>query len=388
MALFALTYGVVYVIDPYSTNGAIRIQGVNIVKPEAPNHIRLRQAMSVVSADPQTIVLGTSTALTGIDPEYQGLPYRPAINLGLPGANIYEIYRYYQHATSLAPVHLVLEGLDFFSFDANLPNRPDFREDLLAVSAAGKSQQNYRLHYLASFVSVDSIAAVIHTLRDQADPSDVAVLPDGRLLRSETQIHSVGQRQVFATELTSIINQTYCSLSLTGRTTQFQYLEALLNDARKRSIQVVLFTSPVHALNFEALRVAGAWNEYEQWKLDLAQLVEEERAKGTDVTLFDFSQLDSFAQDAVPAPGDKASQMEWYWDPEHYTKERGDELLQIIFSSDQQVQAPFLMSTKMLRAGPDHVRTQLARWEASHATEVQFVRSLRKDGCRNATQQQ
>ena len=61
-----------YFVDPYWIYQTARIEGVNKNKPVFEKHIRLSRAHVVNKLKPSGIILGTSRAEFGIDPNHSG----------------------------------------------------------------------------------------------------------------------------------------------------------------------------------------------------------------------------------------------------------------------------------------------------------------------------
>lgn len=77
--------------------------------------------LSITRIHPQTIFLGTSTALR-LSPNHPALTIQPAYNLGLPGAKMYDIKSYFEDTLTNQPdLKQVVIGIDFFSFGGPEP---------------------------------------------------------------------------------------------------------------------------------------------------------------------------------------------------------------------------------------------------------------------------
>ena len=75
--------------------------------------IRVAKAYRIRQLKPQGIVIGASTSQLGIDPDHPGWSEKvyPRYNIAMPGANLYESFRYFQHSHALNPIKQVLIGL-------------------------------------------------------------------------------------------------------------------------------------------------------------------------------------------------------------------------------------------------------------------------------------
>jgi hypothetical protein len=102
-------------VDPYDVVGSIRVPGFNFVKPEAENRVRLTKPYQIGRLQPRAVIVGTSGAEIGLDPENASWPeaVRPVYNFGLPGANLATVNRELQVAGSTGRLKLAVILLDF-----------------------------------------------------------------------------------------------------------------------------------------------------------------------------------------------------------------------------------------------------------------------------------
>src|SRR5919199_4573654 len=79
-------------IDPYKVMNSPIIVGINKVKPELNNHVRLFKAIEITRLETKMIVLGSSRSELGLNPNHPALSnYQPSYNLAITGANMYEV---------------------------------------------------------------------------------------------------------------------------------------------------------------------------------------------------------------------------------------------------------------------------------------------------------
>jgi len=100
-------------IDPFALYGGPLIEGVNIHKTAFNRNTRMSKAAAIYQQNPLAIVLGSSRSERGIDPSHLGWRVNPVYNLSLNGADLYEIFRYLQHAQAIQPLKKVVLTLDF-----------------------------------------------------------------------------------------------------------------------------------------------------------------------------------------------------------------------------------------------------------------------------------
>ena len=106
-------------IDPYGFYENPRIENLNKDKPAFEKNIRLAKAFAIMSEKPNSIILGSSKAEFGFDPGHKYLSNKNVYNLALPGPNLYELYRYFQHANNIEKQEKVFLFLDFTTTHAD-----------------------------------------------------------------------------------------------------------------------------------------------------------------------------------------------------------------------------------------------------------------------------
>jgi len=106
-----------WLIDPYDIYHPAEYKSNNLVWMS--KQLRLAKAYKTKELRPQGIVIGASTSQLGINPNHPGWGENvyPRYNLALPGANLYESFRYFQHSQALSPSKQILIGLDFIAFN-------------------------------------------------------------------------------------------------------------------------------------------------------------------------------------------------------------------------------------------------------------------------------
>lgn len=107
-----------YIIDPYNIFQTIKLPGINTAKLATGNRTALTKAYMVSKREAETIITGTSKFDVGINPDshYLPAPDKPAFNLAIPGADLYQQYRYIQHANNIHKPGLIIMSLEFESF--------------------------------------------------------------------------------------------------------------------------------------------------------------------------------------------------------------------------------------------------------------------------------
>lgn len=333
LGLAAALIGVNALVDPFDIFGT-RIPGINAVKDDAYNHMRLYKAVAVERVRPAAIVLGTSRSHFGLDPAHPGWSGGQGYNLSLFDGRIYEMRRYLQHAQATRPLQQVVLALDFFSFNGREKTKGDFDEGRLADDRWPWIVR--RLPDLVDgLVSLDALRSSLHTLRGQDDPcvprATAAGMHDDAAFIC--QARSVGQRQMFRDSEATFLAKHYDRYLLAypdGTGSPLEDLRELVAFARDADIDLRLLISPAHARQYEAIDLSGLWPAWEQWKRETVAILAADAAAHPGeqpFPLWDFSGYNSVTTEPVPDEGDAESRMRWYWDSSHYRRETGDLVL-------------------------------------------------------------
>ena len=104
---------------------------------------------------------------------------------------------------------------------------------------------------------------------------------------------------------------------------------------RTHGIGLTLAIPPTHADALEIYWTAGLWPRLEQWKTELASMVQQEG--GGESPLWDFGGYDAYATEPVPPAGDLGSATKWFWEPSHFKKPLGELMLQRMFGTGSQL---------------------------------------------------
>ncbi|WP_069472139.1 hypothetical protein [Candidatus Marithrix sp. Canyon 246] len=327
-----------WIMNPYGIFNSPEIEKINQLKPEFFTHLRLAKAWAVYKHKPDGIILGSSRSEFGLDPNHSEWNTQSVYNLGLSGANMYEVLRYFQHAHTIKPQKQVILGVDFFMFNIFASNHADFDESNLAMNP-----KFYSANKLFTLISIDTIWSSIKTLLKQTEVK-FSYLSNGQL-HWTNYIRTVrkqgGHTQFFLLTEEEHMNNTWLNKPRkqysfvhpkTGEST-LKYFCRFLEIAYRDDVDLRLLISPSHARLWEALYSVGLWPQFEQWKREMVRINAEQANKygKTPFPLWDFSGYNSFTTEKVPLLGDTNTEMKWYWEASHYNKILGDLVLYRIF---------------------------------------------------------
>lgn len=296
---------------------------------------------------PEVAIFGTSNVATYMDvghPAVRARDGRPAFNYGLAGANIEELFVYFEHARHVHKPKRILVGLEFLMFNGNRATYSDSFDFPLAQNP------DYWPRTVTEFLkrAVDPIElwGLVHAhIAPKLSPrrwlSHLSPLhpahaagPVG-IVTQIAAIDAATRERVAAFDRFSIpalYPEFWKGYRYEDRkgVSRLDWLASLLHVAREQGIEVTLFVSPHHVRTAEFYRLFGWWPAYEQWLVDLAALVESHNAEAPGkrpVPLWNFCCYYGFNMDPwLTGPGRKQS-FRWFADSYHFNTDLGRLLL-------------------------------------------------------------
>jgi len=348
------------VIDPYGVMNTPSFIGVNQLKIAQPRHVRLFKAVAITRIKPTTVLLGTSRA-EFLDTKHPALGKNTnGYNLGLPGANMYEVRRYLEHTLSNQPnlKEVVLE-ISFMMFDSHRKNRKDFRETRL------EKKQIIEEDALNIIFSLDALEASIKTINFNNNHTTV------------TNYYSDGGRNPEAIGKTDMLLEFKDLIKDASqkKSNNFQLSEEYINDfasivhtCKQRNINLEVFISPVHITQMEEFRTAGLWPVFEDWKRRVSKVT----------PLWDFSGYNSITTEPI------TKDMKNFTDSGHYTRKIGDLILNRLFHyQEEKVPDDFgiFITPTSIESHLEKIRTNQELWAKNNPKMIQLVEDLKRQGC-------
>jgi hypothetical protein len=347
-----------YAVDPYLLFDVKRVHGFNDLKPSVATRERMMKAYQAGRVSARTVVIGSSRSDLGMDPATVSWPAsaQPVYNLSLVGSGTAEGMKYLRHYVAMNPGNAprtVVVGLDFESFlyvsrgvntRVKSSNMSEL-EERLAVDAEGNPNPLRAVRVLKDralgLLSLDAIVDSIKTITGSRSASVTNLEPNGHLSEAgfRDTAHADGFQLLFTQKHLDAIKQygkprRVLSDTPDGPIREFGALRQLLSLAKANGIEVALVIQPAHASRLELLDRMGYWGDYERWKRELAALSAQAGAS-QKVALWDFGGYEREAREPVPAKGKDTRDMQWFWDPVHYTSKLGDVMVARIFTDGQ-----------------------------------------------------
>ncbi|HCU5991990.1 TPA: hypothetical protein ACK8SK_002832 [Legionella pneumophila] len=364
-----------WLVNPYDIYKSIPIQKFS-QKPQVTSHLRLTKAIAIEWKKPEHLIMGSSTAETGLNPDFSAWNNSQVYNLGLSGANIYEVMRYLQHAETIKPIKKVVLVVNFFMFNAYVNNRDDFNESLLRVDVNGDKNPLAVNTIISTLLSFDALNASLETIKHQNRRN--AFLSNGQL------VHEYRQEQI--DQLKGYKNnflhaESYSKLSLLpSPQNQFSftnpdkgintidYLQKIITICEHNNTELILILAPEHIRLLETYKLLDLWDIYEQWQRELMAIVAAHNQKypNSKFALWGFNNINSITTEQLPDKDDTATKMHWFWDPQHFKNELGNLILSIVLQlKDESGISHFstLLTEDNIQKKLEDDRLELIKWE-------------------------
>ncbi len=325
------------VVDPYAIYGWLDATNFNTNKTQATDESRLTKPYLVERSHPTTLLLGSSRVEVGFDPKSSYWPssMRPVFNLAIPASGPPEQLAILQHALVTTRPKYVVIGISFE--DAHVPptNRllavapPDVTQAgeqfyaRLRVTEDGRANTRRTLaqarDIATSLLSIDALEDSILTVLRQRDASRSRLTSLG--FNTADSFHNLvlsdGVYDLFVdkdrTKVTEIIQWS------AQPRLQIDEVAKMIELALRHNIAVVVIIAPVNADELEIYNQAGVMDLYDDWRRQITNIVAIAAREGA-VSLWDFTGISPYTTESVPPPGDKATQLHWFWETNHFNR--------------------------------------------------------------------
>ena len=372
------------VVDPFGVVGIPAIAGITSEKPEVKHKPRLHKAHAVARYEPTALILGSSRAEVGLDPDHVAWNGERTYNLALSGPSMYETWRYFQHGLAAGPVERAVIAVDFFMFNVNRQPAVTFNEERLADDISVDPRLSTTLADLpVAVLSLDTSIAAVKTLLGQSSETWIA---ENGLRPAEAMESRLGggQRLRFERSVSANVKAIYAGFALwddDGRSGALDAFNALLSDARANGIGLTFVIGPSHAWQWEALDELGLWPRFEEWKRTLvAALAAEAAGSGrAPFALWDFSGYSTYTTEPVPALDETEARMRWHWDSSHYSQALGDLVLDVALGGASVPGLGSELTEASVDAELRRIRDDQTAYRASNADEARRVAAIVAD---------
>ena len=312
------------IVDPLYIFRLVKIERFNADKPKIDvSGMRVTKSIDVIKKDYDTLILGSSRALYGLDPLAPSLINKFTYNAGLIATNMYEIHKVFELALQNKNIKTIIISLDFLTFSNHRKLNLDFNSSRFAT----KYFFLLNLHRLISLQNFEySSKTIIYNLTS-ISPKTFYTKRGFRQSKDEYIPH----RELFIQFSNWFLSQPSFFDYSQERLILFK---EIVEKCHQNNIKLYILTSPIHARQLEVIRVLGKYTIFEKWKRDLVntiQQVNQQYPNKEPFLLFDFTGYNSITTEAIPGK-DSQEQMKWYTESSHYKPELGNLVLDIVLN--------------------------------------------------------
>jgi len=353
-----------YIIDPHNVFKTETYPKINAKKMESNEY--LLKARDIVQQKPDVIFLGSSRVRIGLDPQYYELLTGEATyNAGLSSSTPAIQLNYLKYALkNNSKLKRVVLGLDFAAFKENsklhiqydeerLHSKwftfDDWNEQALSISA---TKASLKVLY-DNWLNTTKYTTDTYALDGSQKEESLLPLREKMLQKGENY---------FYIHLKGYIGDEGYYRNYILSDEQMNELKQIIAICKENEIELFLFINPAHAMQWEAIELAGIWDEFEQWKQELVALA----------PVWDFS---GFHTVAVTAP----DRFDDYIDQSHYRKHIGNYIFQrMLHINEEQVPHDFgvLLSEHTINEHLAVIREQKADWEANNSDVIELMQEM------------
>ena len=325
-------------VDPYLLFGTGQRGSAPARAAAIARRARQVKPLQFALRQPETVLIGSSRVFGGLDPAYLARNgFGEAYNFGIEQLSVAEALRIARYATAKPSVTRILLEVTYRTPDAahsGAANDLDRRTFLLRAA-------------FGAFLSATAVADSLSVLRSPAR-RDVFVRdrvgPDGfRRMRIERGpegrrfLHLALENIMQRLAQRSTAPARARAVARSGAAAEEAYpalmaaLRSMSETCRQHGVELVLFSSPVHALTLEWLDDWGEWETFELWKSAVAGVAAQE-----EIAFWDFAYHNPVTTSRI-RHGDPP----FHLDAAHFTPETGDRMLARMLETQSDPPAPW-----------------------------------------------
>ncbi|MEQ8670164.1 MAG: hypothetical protein RIC50_11245 [Rhodospirillales bacterium] len=257
--LASIGAGINLTVDPFDIFGMPRIDHINTHKSIGVE--RLAKPLQAVARKPQTVILGSSRCLHGVDPK--DLLETKAYNLSIAGALADELAALANHVATATTAERLILCLDFVSFNDSRTQRAGFYTDVLGEFGWFRSLPRTVFSYAA-------LKRSRNTLRNSLRGKPTAYRLDG-FRPFEPRAGKAAGKMI--TPVASFLSPGGAYRGFPNVQGKLAVFENLMKEITP-DLSVTIIVPPVHAIQLEAIYAAGLWPLFEDWKRGLTRICE------------------------------------------------------------------------------------------------------------------
>ncbi len=381
-----------FIVDPFDLFSSVKIKNFNTEKTEFNMYLRLGKAHQVRFFQPGGIILGSSRAEYGLDPQHADWDSatQPVYNLALSNGRIEETFEYLKHAYVHGHLKQVVFAADFFMFGEQYRVNTDYIVERLSHTESEGFNMAWFMDIINSLFTLDAVLTSINTLRAQGLGKAVLYQADGMRRSDQTwrQVRAKGgHHAVFVADIRHdlLFPAGLAAFSLSKSPDKpsptLDIFSDLVRFCLEHDIELKVMISPMHAYRLETLYHFGLWELFEYWKLRLTTIIENENQRmptAKAVSIWDFAIYNEVTTEKVPGANNPDIQMRWYWEGSHYRREYGDKILECVLNNELSLACPWgqQLSSFSMNDHLSEIRKAGHQYRASHKKDIKLIQTL------------
>ncbi|MBV5319066.1 MAG: hypothetical protein JZU50_14815 [Desulfobulbaceae bacterium] len=311
-----------YLIDPYF----IHQWDTALIKRLSPAQQKISPWPKTYAAyryQPDVVYLGSSRTEIGLPTDSPLLKDQRVLNLALSGASLGDSINMLKHTSYFHRPKMVIWGLDFGWQFRKKTGNTDFNTSLIAQDSWYPLKRTFLnlKRSISMAMSTDTVKMVLG-FSEQSCPSLLASYGQKSAQCLELIMQDEGGA---AKAFEKIITKGDPQAKPADVSTTMQQLDKVTRDYCQAGTAFRFFFHPVHALA-ELSYWGNELQALDQWKQQLAQMMDQRKQEGCDIRLMDFSGFNAVTTETIPQQTGKNS-MQYYWEHSHYRSEVGQEML-------------------------------------------------------------
>ena len=311
-------------VDPLGIFGSPRIPGINATKPYLDHHRDLTRWQAARRVCAGAGIFGNSRAEIGFDPRHPAFAAAglSAFNYALPSAPASTIDRQLKWLASIGCTpKLAIVGVEFNDFLGTTKAVP-----LPPVDAPPQIDGKVLAETVFAITGLRDSAktAALQRARYAATLTERGFNPlDNYIAEVDNSGHYILFRQRADENARSWGRKAKAIQPAEGQSIDQQALDALLAGIQQSGGKARLVIYPYHAeirLMQARLGLADLFNDWKRMVVAIA-------ARHPGVEVWDFSGIGPETLEAIPAPGDRKTHLQYFWEAGHFKRALGDKVI-------------------------------------------------------------
>jgi len=273
LSFFIFTALFNYVVNPYSIFNHNIFSNFLVSK----NHIvsaRMLTFYTAIKENPKNIMIGSSRIGTFSKSEIERYLDGKSFNMAMPGSNIEEQTKYIEYMIKNHNIKNIVWGLDFYSFNPDLQNDPDFSYTRLNSSLL--LRDDFKIALISLQTTKNSFKTIIDNLKRPKKQNSISL--ENIKQKENKEIQKFSKEIILQKTNDLLIQYTKKYFNSNKFKEQssidinIQKINNIIKLCKKKNINLYIYTSPVQKKFLDLYANLGLENTFIYWKKELAKI--------------------------------------------------------------------------------------------------------------------